>query len=608
MICVAALAVFSACGHQTPEEEPVMDLTVFSEAFTEEFQEKIASKNDGELIAFFKLNRSKEAITTLVDILKNKKNYNVQCHLDFANAKFDQYNGESAIAVIPVTLVNPHFPDQEPERFTIQTSFTKFGDAFLITEIDGDLLHQRHHAFYQRDFWATEFALEYEKRKGVYDIVERLQSGVDSIIWFTRYQDRLYFYFTKGEWANPKYVYDIEKIDSTAKPSPFYKMGLLDEKGSVIIPAEYDLIGTLGFDMANLVEVKDQGKYGMYHLESKLPVIPAVYDVLIPYSGEKNVIIAKDGNRTGWFSSDFLYSEGLPPIAQIDDFLANYRYLNKDLIIQQGNQAMMEIPKQEHLGDGFVVPPSYLVSMQVMDTIENGFMTTRHVFNAGIERKEFTGFSIQTLKDKFNAFIVLVKEKYMEGREEFYHYNKMMVTDDQNKIQSVQKYSGMDMMSIRYIAESDLFEGKTTHPYWFWEIDVPESGISNYYYFQIEENGNFQDLPNQRIFAQTKFVKMDSSYLKGKYLINMDEGTSVKTDFLSAHTIQFMLDELLADNGYLFPDSERGSYFYYLNYHYEENVLEKEPSLEKVVQQLSEIERHNFDFLGGLLPKTLASR
>ena len=163
-------------------------------------------------------------------------------------------------------------------------------------------------------------------------------------------------------------------------------------------------------------------------------------------------------------------------------------------------------------------------------------------------------------------------------------------------------------MSIRYLSDLGYFEGRTTNPYGFWEIDLPELGIQDYYYFKIEEDGKFIGLTGSRAFDQTKFTKMDSSYLKGKFLVNIGNDKTMETDFLSTQTIQYMIDEILAENGFLFPDTNRGSYFYDTYKNNGDEGFKREPSLEKVVQNLSEIEKHNYEFLLGLLPKTIASR
>lgn len=603
------LAFISVCGCKNSNNEEGIDLefAAFSSEFINQFKEKIDDENEVELIDFFKINRSQKATGLLIDIFRNKDPF-IKCQVDFERAKFEKVDEEKSVVFLPISLIYSEYPDQEPDKFIVKATFSKFNNSFQITDIEGDLLHQRFTAFNNRNFWETEFALEYEKRKGIYDIVNRLQSGVDSIIWFAKYKDRLYFYYVEGEWVNSKYDNINRAYDSMSHKANVYKMGLMDEEGKLIIPAEYDLIGTLGFDLENIVEVKRNGKYGMYHLESKLPVIPSVYDVLIPYLGEKNLILVKEGDRNGWYNSDYLYFDGLPPIPDIDKYLENHRYLSKNLVIQQGNQTMMEIPDKEYLGNGFIVPPSYLTNLQLIDSIDWGYLTTKKGFNAGLEKKEFTGLSIQSIKEKFKAFIVLVKDKYMDGREEFYHYNKVAILDEINNLQSVNEFSGSDLMSIRYLSDLGYFEGKTTNPYFLWDIDVPEFGIQNYNYFQIAENGKLINLSNNRVFNQTKFAKLDSSYIIGKFLVQLDSDKTMETEFLSSQTIQYMLDEILAENGFLFPDPNRGSYFYDTYKNNGEEGLEREPSLEKVVQKLNEIEKHNYEFLLGLLPKTIAIR
>jgi hypothetical protein len=362
-----------ACKSEDKSDVANENLSFLNE-FVEQFKEGLSAEEDRKLLGMLKLERSQEALTELVKVLKNT-HHSIKCEFDFGRTTFQKI-GENQLQVwFPVSLVNTNYPNQEPEIFIVSAKVEKLDNSFVIREMDADLLYHKFTAFENRDFWKLELEAEYEKRKLVYELVERLQAGVDSVIWFTRYQDQLYFYFVQGEWNNPKsfdnYRADAEK---TVPKVGSYKMGLLDAEGMVVIPADYDLIGTLGFDMENLVEVKRNGKYGMYHLQSRLPVIPAVYDVLIPFAttDDKKLILTQEGKQTGYFNSDFLRFEGLPPVQQIDEYLAGYKYLEKGLLIKNGQQAMMEVPNREYLGNGYVVPPSYLTNLQVMDSIEFG--------------------------------------------------------------------------------------------------------------------------------------------------------------------------------------------------------------------------------------------
>lgn len=581
----------------------------FLNEFVEQFKESLAADEDKKLLGMLKLERSQEALTELVKVLKNT-HHAIRCEFDFKRTTFQKLDENQIQVWFPVSLVNSNFPEQEPDIFIISAKVERLGNSFVIREMDADLLYYKFNAFQNRNFWEKEFELEFEKRKAVYDMVSKLQSSVDSVIWFTRYQNRLYFYFVEGEWRNPKsfdnHRPDVEKIIQKVSP---YKMGLLDAEGQIVIPADYDLIGTLGFDVDNLVEVKRNGKYGMYHIQSRLPVIPAAYDVLIPFKAEDNrlLIITQEGNQTGYFNSDFLHFEGLPAVPKIDQFLANYQYLDKGLVIQNGNQAMMEVPNKEYLGNGYVVPPSYLANLQVMDSIEFGFTTTRLGFNAGNESREFLGFNLQKISDAFNGLIVLIKDRYMDGREEFYLRNRVAVIDRENKSRSRDDFSGAELMSIRYFPDLGYYEGKSTHLYDLWDVDVRESGTNSYYYFTINLDGQIVNLHTRRFFDETKFAKMDSSYLKGNFSLYLGDDKFVNTNFLSEPTIQYFIDEILADNGYVFPDEDREIYFYHLRERDKGQVPNL--TLEQAMANFSEIDRHNYDFLSSLLPKkTIASK
>ena len=598
-----------ACGPAKQESDQASQPADILKGFVQQFKQSLSAEEDKKLLGMLKLERSQEALTELVKVLKNS-HHSIRCEFDFNRTTFQELSENKLQVWLPISLVNGNFPNQEPDTFIISAKVERLGNSFVIREMDADLLYYKFNAFQNRNFWALELEAEFEKRRTVYELVNKLQTGVDSVIWFTRYQDRLYFYFVEGEWLNPKTFDNPEtEDDPRVQNMGTYKMGLLDADGQVVIPADYDLIGTLGFDVENLVEVKRNGKYGMYHIQSKLPVIPATYDVLIPYKAEDKrlLIITQEGNQTGYFNSDFLHFEGLPAVQKIDQFLANYQYLDKGLVIKNGNQAMLEIPKKEYLGNGYVVPPSYLTNLHVMDSIEFGFTTTRFGENAGHESREFLGVGWQKISDTFNALMVLVKDHYMHGREEFYLVNRVAVIDRENKARSSADYGGGDLLSLRFFPDLGYYEGKSSHAYDLWDVDVHETGLHNYYYFSIDQDGQLRNLNSRRVFDETKFAKMDSSYLTGNFSLFLADDKIVKTNFLSEPTIQYFLDEILADNGYVFPDEGREIYFYHLR----DRDKEQLPilTLEQAMANFSDIDRHNYAFLSSLLPKkTLASK
>lgn len=601
-----ALCAFYSCKSEDKSDVANENL-IFLNEFVEQFKEGLSAEEDKKLLGMLKLERSQEALTELVKVLKNT-HHSIKCEFDFGRTTFQKI-GENRLQVwFPVSLVNTNYPNQEPEIFIVSAKVEKLDNSFVIREMDADLLYHKFTAFENRDFWKLELEAEYEKRKLVYELVERLQAGVDSVIWFTRYQDQLYFYFVQGEWNNPK-SFDNYRADAenTVPKVGSYKMGLLDAEGKVVIPADYDLIGTLGFDMENLVEVKRNGKFGMYHLQSRLPVIPAVYDVLIPFttSDDKKLILTQEGKQTGYFNSDFLRFEGLPPVPKVDEYLSGYKYLDKELLIKNGQQAMMEVPNSEYLGNGYVVPPSYLTNLQVMDSIEFGFTTTELGFNAGNESREFLGISWQEISDTFNGLIVLIKDRYMDGREEFYYRSRVAILDKENTVKANADFNGSDLVSIRFLKDFGYYEAKTNHYSDLFDIDTDQMNLNHYSYFSLGQNGQIQYLETPRMFPETKFSRMDSSYVRGDFSLFLGDGKYVNTDFLSERTIQFMLDGILADNGYVFPDEDREMYF--TNFRKEGDKTTGK--IEEAMANFSEIDRHNYDFLSSLLPKkAIASR
>jgi hypothetical protein len=148
-----------------------------------------------------------------------------------------------------------------------------------------------------------------------------------------------------------------------------------------------------------------------------------------------------------------------------------------------------------------------------------------------------------------------------------------------------------------HTVDSTLIEVRVPHDYWFMEYDASdENNLLAHSYFSISAEGMVEALKSDRLFAQTQFVKLDSSYLTGEFLV-YDNETERATKFLSEKTITFMRDEILAAYGYGFPDLTRDQKFSHLRR--EEDP--REPSLEIIAAQMTEIDKFNLTFLNRIL-------
>lgn len=71
------------------------------------------------------------------------------------------------------------------------------------------------------------------------------------------------------------------------------KTGLLNRKGVVLIPFQYDYIEhSMGYDTI-LYDVRIKGKYGIYAVDKKKEVVPALYDRMISFEDSDYALVSK---------------------------------------------------------------------------------------------------------------------------------------------------------------------------------------------------------------------------------------------------------------------------------------------------------------------------
>jgi hypothetical protein len=549
-------------------------------AFLTEFQSSLA-KSDQEILQYFRVKQSREAVLSVVAILQGKDKH-VTCDAQFGQASIFVEKSGFRVA-IPATFKLSGGEPSDYTEATLTIWLLPEDKTFKITEIEGNEFYQAFTSFKNQHDWQIATTSAIEERLAVYENARALEAKFDSVIWYTTYGKNNFFYVVSGEWTN--YFIWSGKDE---KRNPDAKMGLADSNGELIIPIAYDLIGTPGFEMENVVEVKKDGKVGYFDIDKKQLIVPAEYDVIIPYSTGNCFAIVKKDTVYGWVSRDYSYTEGFPDAAA-KEVLDTYSFLPKNLRLKSGDQAFCEIPHTKYAGNGIIMPSTYLVINGLFDEIESGITTTSVPMNAHTEYKETKGTWLSQISDGLIAVITSMNERYLDGREEFYESNNIMFVNSKRDTVGLAKISGGEL-AIRSI-DGSLLEVTTPEGWWFMENDVSdENNLTHYDYFAIVEYGSVVRLESKRLFPQTEFVKLDSSYLTGSFTVYNSELDREETrTFLSLKTIMNMRDEILSTYGYAFPE----------DYHPGDgNWQSYEPSYTAdLVDSMNEVDKHNLKFL-----------
>lgn len=567
-------AACSILKKEDPEKEIVAFLTTFQNTL---------SQSDEAILDLFDAKQSKESILSVVKILQNKEHEFILCTALYSQPQISKE--ETGIkVVIPVTFA----PQNIEEDFHEETSVTfwlKPGkDSFVITKLEGEEFYKSFAGIRGNLEWSVDRIRELKKREQIYTRAAELQQRYDSVIWFATHEKKNYYYVVNGNWTN--YFYDDNPKSSN------YTMGLVDEAGEVIIPVEYELIGTLSFEVPGMVEIKKEGKAGYFNLETRQLVIPTAYDMIIPYTQDNSFALVKQDSIYGWIDRTYQYHEGFPS-ENSARWVKNFEFLRKNLKLKSDSRTFCEIPNQQGAGYGIIMPPSYLVATGVFREIVGGISTTPVPLNGWTDYVETQGTLLQSVTDKINAVITTITERYIDGREEFYTYNRLTLVDGKQDTLAVSSFYTSGEIVFRKLNDS-LLELKC-------DQDSPEGSefdeynIPVYTYFSMSEDLSVNSYTSHRSFPQSQFVKLDSTYLSGKFKVWTEEGER-ESNFLSLATITYMRDEILADYGFRFADATTQERFKYYNWY--------RPQYDKVEdfqEQLSDEDRHNLDFLNRMI-------
>jgi hypothetical protein len=565
--------IITACSVMKTED-PAQEVRNFLTKF-----QACLAKDDSEILPYFRVTQSREAVLSVIGILQNKEKH-VTCDAQFAQSSILLENQIFHVQV-PVTFRFAGDNDTDSTSTTLELWISPEEKNYKITQIAGNEFYQAFTSFKNKHDWEIAEKSAIEERLWVYEKARELEAKFDSVIWYTTYQKENFFYVVSGEWKN------FFMRNDGDKRNPDAKMGLCDSNGELIIPIAYDLIGTIGFETENLVEVKKGGKVGYFDIKKKEMVLSPEYDMIIPYQRKNCFAIVKKDTTFGWISNDFSYTQGYLD-SSMKEAIENYEFLPKNLRLQAGQQSFCEIPNSENMGYGIIMPSTYLVANGLFDEIESGITTIPQPIHAYTEYKETNGTWLSKLSDGLTAVITSLKGRYLDGREEFYESNNIMFVNSERDTIGMAKISG-GQLAIRAV-DPGLLEVTTPEGWWFGENDVAEeNNLTHYDYFAFAEGSVFP-LDSKRLFPQTQFVMLDSSYLTGVFNVyNSELEREQTTGFLSLKTITCMRNEILSQYGYTFPED-----YYPGNGNWESYQTSY---TSEFIDSMSEIDKHNLEFL-----------
>ncbi|AYB32269.1 WG repeat-containing protein [Chryseolinea soli] len=545
--------------------------------FLSSFQASL-TQPDEVILKQFDSKQSREALVSAIRILKNEESEYVTCEALFESASILN-NGRGTQVNIPVVFHSKNLEMDYQKESTLTLWVTARAGSIVITQLDGMVFYAQFAMLRNEMQWSTDRAVEIKKRQPLYARAKALQQNFDSVIWCATYNTKNYFYVVNGVWNN----------SARKRATEGYTMGLVDESGNTIIPPDYELIGTIGFDLPGMVEIKKAGKVGYFNIETKQLVAEPAYDMIIPYGRENILCIVKQDTVYGWINDAHVYTAGFPS-EKINEWVNGFGFLPKDIRLANGVQTLCEIPAEGNAGYGILMPPSYLVKTGLFEEIIEGLSSTPIPMSGGTEYVEAKGTILQTITDQINAMFTTITNRYLDGREEFYIENRLVFVDKRNDTLAVADIPTKKVEHVKRIGQNVL-EVKAI-PYTEWhDYDAPEYDIPEYKYFTLGEDLSIVPLRANRKYTQTQFAKLDSSYLTGEFQ-RYDRVTGENlppSSFLSAETLEYMQKDILASYGMTYPEGER--------YDFPRDYNPRYTRREEFEDQITDIDRYNLQFL-----------
>jgi hypothetical protein len=538
---------------------------------------------DPEIFKLFETQQSHEAILSAIRVLQNKESEYIVCAMAYQNASIE-YNEDVVKVTIPAVFTPRNIDDADArEESTLTLLLKQKQHTLVVTQLEGEEFYRSFSKLRGDIEWQTERKDAMKKRLPIYVRAQEIQQQYDSVIWFTRYENKHYYYVVNGTWEARAEAYrSFVKGDPTE-----YKMGLVDEAGSIVIPVEYEMIGTLGFIKPHLVEVIKDGKAGHFDLAARKLIVEPVYDMLMPYGQEDIHAFTQTDTTYGWIDAQFQHHEGFPS-TNAAEYVRTFQFLPKDLTLD--NQlALCEIPNEEHAGIGMIIPPSYFVKLGLFEQVITGMTTTDMPFAGWNGYIKTGGTLLEDVTDGIRALITGITTHYTEGREEFYLSNRVTFITPANDTLGVSQVVGSGVSSLRRIRENIIEVISTAPEYFAYDSPDEEYDIPIYTYYTLDKTGVTR-IKSSREYNFTEFAELDSSYVVGNFhRWDYETETKIPSTTLSLPTLQRIHDEILASYGYRLPDSTTREHF--------SRYPQEIENLDEIRSKLTDLDRHNVAFL-----------
>lgn len=369
------------------------------------------------------------------------------------------------------------------------------------------------------------------------------------------------------------------------------KYALLDVTGKFLLPLEYEQISNPGFIADDIVEIKKNGKYGLYNYALK-KIIEPEYDLIFPSKimeylaiGEKDGQLFKiypDGTKKA-------FKEGQPApnyVRLLNDYRLNYK---SDFFGFWFPVSAFQYMDDEYR-PGMIITPSYIAQLDIYPDLVREINTNGDTLNISASSSTSRNSEVTSFfADFFNTisesrgytnqkrYVVTVdKTNRKKSNIELYNYSDNYLYARDNDEESAKnafptaKFINDSTIEVKNFIQDDKllfsFDEEETE-----STEILPYGIyTRYEYYSIDINGKISYL-SKGLFPITSCIELQPYHFKG-FFMQTDIDNRIKqtenynseyddypsayiiTDHLSLSDLTYMRNEIYARHGLKFKD------------------------------------------------------
>ncbi|MCU0430224.1 MAG: YARHG domain-containing protein [Cytophagaceae bacterium] len=366
--------------------------------------------------------------------------------------------------------------------------------------------------------------------------------------------------------------------------------GIVDLEGTTIVPVDYTKIGGPDALANGLVELESNGMVGLLNIETKKMLAPA-YETIFPSSVSNYVAIGLKNGQYYGIRSDFKEEKyanfsGFDGKQGFDFDLKSFPLLY--------NTENLYYPES---GDGAIILPNYLCQLGFPPLFAE--IVTNQDAEFGTLDASGKMDEPHQVSDQITAFITQFYESGADARGYEINKNKLVtVSKQQGIIQIADLHEGSGSFrsefcvnpgTITFLSPRLIQVASRFYPEETWD---KYDAMTNFSFYEIDEEGRIQSLSSPRIFDASKYTVLTEAHFQGCFTIyrEPDESGNIwASDHLDAEDLDLMRNEIFAEYGLIFKSEKWKS-------HFSKQAWYK-PQFENVDHLLSETDKKNIDFI-----------